>query len=100
MSPRALCGLDRAARLCALAEFLCDTVHAVHGISKGPAWDSLEVEAKHAYYLEAEQLVARLKPLRADSALFEQIVTVARTEAAKVVGRISPSEPYGVDPRD
>lgn len=94
-----LCGLERASLLAQMAEVLYALVGTVHGVD-APPWKDLSFEGKHAYYREIEQLVAKLKPLPAQSPLFDVIVTVARAEAAKIVGRISPSEPYGVDPRD
>jgi hypothetical protein len=99
MSAKPLCGVNRAASLCALAEHLYLTVGTVHGLEQ-PDWTTMSFAAKRAYYLEVEQLVARLKPFPNGDQLFDAIVAVARAEAAKVVGRITPSEPYGVDPRD
>ncbi len=98
----ALCGLPRAAALCEGAEVLYGLIARVYGLTV-PPWAAVTADVKHAYYREVEQLVARLHPLPNQAPLFDLVVAVARAEAAKVVGRITPAAPWGdllIDGRD
>jgi hypothetical protein len=90
----ALCGLDRAAALCLAAEGLYVLVDTVYGLTR-PPWATLSFAERHSYYLEVEALVARLKPFPNGATLFDQVVASARSEAARVIGNISPATPWG-----
>lgn len=65
------------------------------------AWEALEPMDRHRYIGEARDVLERVRPVdRRNRVLFDLAAGLARGEAAKVVGAITPSEPYGVDPRD
>ena len=64
-------------------------------------WDALEPRQKHEYVEHAQDVLEAVRPAPNRTVdYFGLAATLAQREADKVIGRISASEPWGVDPRD
>jgi hypothetical protein len=97
---RGLCGLERMGVLLSLAGAIYYAHCLLDRDLTRPHFEALPAPIRH-FYLELAIADSTRRPSApASSALFDQVVAVARAEAAKVIGRITPEVPYGVDPRD
>lgn len=90
-----LCGLERMGHVLQLAASVY-YAHALIANQDVPHFDALSPSDKHRYVHLAEVALIAAEP----SPYLQVAIGLSRAEGAKVVGRISPSEPYGVDPRD
>lgn len=64
-----------------------------------PHWDALDPGTRALYIDQAADILKANRPadvLGASSPLFDAMAGITRRHASKVVGAISPSEPYGV----
>lgn len=62
-----------------------------------PAFEDLPPEALRIWIQQAQDILHANRPVETwhPSALFQAVAGVARLQAAHVIGRISPTEPYG-----
>ena len=83
-----LCGLDRTAVLCQLAERIYTLTATFYGVIV-PPFEQLSFEERHRYVELAQDVLGRLKPESRPTwpeDLFQQVVDVARAEGARVLG--------------
>jgi hypothetical protein len=81
--------LAQLAHVIYLARATCYQLDVIH-------WEALSLPERHTYITMAEAVIEAVKP---NAPLFELAAGLARAEAAKVIGSITPSTPWGVDPR-
>jgi hypothetical protein len=91
MSAR-LCGLERAAAMCRLARSIYEESTMIEGRSV-PPWVSLAFNERHPYLRLAEVVVAAAGPV----SYWELAAELARTDAARIIGTITPAAPWGLD---
>lgn len=86
-----------AAAACELAIVIFYARQQAFGLPEW-TWHNLEPNEKAKYVARATELLESLRPAtRAD--YFALASSLARAEAKNVIGRITPTEPYGVDTR-
>ena len=85
----ARCGLERMQILQQLAASIYYASEAMYH-RDGLHFDALDPNRRHLYIELAEDDLQRLAPLPSAPPLFDLAVSLARSEAAKVVGRITP----------
>lgn len=71
-----------------------------HLVPDGKHWDALDYATRSIYITQASDMLKAHRPIEAPSPLFQAFAGITRAHAAKVVGRISEREPYGVSVND
>ena len=95
----ALCGLPRAAALCKLAACVYDVRAEVYGLPS-PPFEALTWSERNIYMEKAKAVLESLEPAPAAERYLQLTIELTRAEGTKIVGRISPAEPYGIDTSD
>lgn len=91
-------GLRLTATACTLAKAIYYARAEAFGIAV-KAWETLDAMDRHRYVGHARDVLETVRPVdRPNRVLFDLAAGLARGEAAKVVGAITPEAPYGVEP--
>jgi hypothetical protein len=88
-----LCGLERMGVLLSLAGAIYYAHCLLDRAIDRPHFEALPAPVRH-FYLELAMADSTRRPVAPD-ALFDHVASVARAEAARVIGTISPVAPWG-----